>query len=105
MSDWAAADSRSSNETPVATGYPPTQRLRRHVDELNLIRGPHYRVWHALALRDDSEDSEEVAAFVRGHRGGVGSTQPSGGQHCCDIAMLRLKIWRIDALEAGLMNG
>ena len=44
----------------VAVGHPPAQRLRGHVDELDLVGGPHDMVGDRLALRDPGDPLDEV---------------------------------------------
>src|SRR6185437_7939947 len=39
----------------VAVRHPATQRLSGHVDQLNLVGGADYRVWHGLPLRDPGD--------------------------------------------------
>ena len=44
----------------VAVGQPPAQRLGGHVDQLDLVGGPHHRVGHRLVLGDPGDPLHHV---------------------------------------------
>lgn len=71
----------------------------------SLRHGLYAKAPQAILRGPYSEDPEEVAAFVAGIEDALAPRNQLEASTARDIAMLRLKIFRMDALEAGLING
>ena len=97
---------KKANAANAARSTGPKTEAGKQSSARNSLRhGLYAKAPQAILRGPYSEDPEEVAAFVAGIEEVLAPRNPLGASTARDIAMLRLKIWRIDALEAGLMNG
>ena len=69
----------------VAVGQPSTQRLGRHVDELDLVGGPHDAVGNGLALADPGDPLDDVVERVEVLDVDGGDDVDAGGEQLVDV--------------------
>jgi hypothetical protein len=97
---------KKANAANAARSTGPRTEAGKQESARNSLRhGLYAKAPQAILRGPYSEDPQEVAAFVAGIEDALAPRNALEASTARDIAMLRLKIWRIDSLEAGLING
>jgi len=69
----------------VAVSHPSPQRLRRHVDQLDLVSRPHDVVGHGLALHDAGDRLDDVVQRLEVLDVDRGDDVDAGGEQHLDV--------------------